>query len=106
MSEADKIKTEADQVAEYKEKYKVIKKIVSEDGQHVLWLRSPSRLAVGVFMAEVTNSVTTACEYIFNDACVREISDVDYFQKDENFYGIIRELQTLIRVKKNTSMNL
>lgn len=107
--ESEKIKADADQISEYKAKYKVIKKVVSVDdagNEHVLWLKSPSRLAVGIFMAAAKQNVIEANEYIFNDAAIQEISDMEYFQQDSVFYGLNYELQSIISVKKSTSMTL
>jgi hypothetical protein len=107
--EVDKIKQEAEQAAAYKLKYGAIEKVVSIDaagGEHVLWLKKPSRLVVGIFMATASENTVQACEYVFNDTVIVDISDVAYFQQDDVFYGILSTLQRLIRVKKSTSMSL
>lgn len=104
--EIEKIKAEAEQREAYKTKYGAVEKIESEDGQHVLWLKKPSRLAVGYFMSEYGNNRVIACEYVLNDAVIKEISDYDYFIQDENFYGIMNHLVNLISLKKSTSTTL
>ena len=107
--EAEKVKAEAAINAEIKAKYKAVKRIVNIDekgDEHVLYLREPSRLAVGVSLAKIESNVTEACEIIFNDAAIQEVSDIEYFQQNHVFYGLIYELQTLVRVKKSTSMTL
>lgn len=109
QEEIDKVKADTELGQEYKVKYKAIRRIgnIDEHGQeHVLWLREPSRLAVGIFMATVPEDVVAACEYIFNDACIQEVSDVAYFQQNAVFYGILRDLQRLVSVKKSSSMTL
>ncbi len=74
---------------------------------HHAFFKSPSRIAVGVFLAEAESNVTAACEILFNDAVIKEISDVTYFSSNnEVFNGIIYELQRLIRVKKSISTAL
>lgn len=103
-TEEEQVKFEAEKFNEAKTNHKAIAYVVSEDGEHMAFFRTPNRSTVGFFMAEVQNNVTTACEYLYNDAVIREISEVEYFQKDENFYSIISTLQRLIQVKKNRSM--
>lgn len=73
----------------------------------VCYFKSPSRLVLGVAMAEIDRNTLLACEYIFDDACIREISDVDAFRNnDALFLGITGVLQSLVRVKKSTYTTL
>ena len=68
----------------------------------VCYFKSPSRIVLGVAMAEIDRNTLLACEYIFDDACIREISDVEAFRNnDELFLGITGVLQSLVRVKKS-----
>lgn len=109
QQEAEKIKAQIELDQSYKLKYKVTDKVVCIDDQgqeHVLYLKQPSRMIVGLFLAKIDQNVTEACEYVFYDAVVKEISDVEYFMQDAAFYGIISKLQQLIQVKKSTSMTL
>ncbi len=101
-AEAEAIRKEREEAEAYKSKYAAFYKISSPDGAHVLWLRKPSRLAVGVFLAKVEKNVTDACEVLFDDCVVREISDADYFRNDdEAFLGVVPALQAIVRLKKN-----
>lgn len=91
---------------EYKIKYGVIAKVENTDDNGkpiVCYFKSPSRLVLGVAMSEIDRNIVLACEYIFDDACVREISDTDAFRNNkEIFLGITGVLQSLVRVKKST----
>lgn len=103
MSEEQKIKAHAEKAHEYKEKRGAVMHIVSDDGEHELWLKKPSRLAVGYFISKRDENIVEACEYLLNDACIQDISDYAYFIKDENFYGIMGALINLFTLKKSIS---
>lgn len=67
-----------------------------------VFFREPSRMALGVAMAEIDRDVVKACEYIFNDACIMEVSDFKEYSTDTAlFMGIIPLLQSLVSVKKS-----
>lgn len=90
---------------EYKIKYGVIGKVENKDANGnpiVCYFKKPSRLVLGVAMAEIDRNFLLACEYIYDDACVREISDYEAFRNDDElFIGINGFLQGLIRGKKS-----
>lgn len=102
----DKTKAQIDKDNELRAQYKFIRKATNIDDngiEHVAYFKEPNRLIVGVAMAEIETNVLKACEYIFNDAVIKEISDVDYFfNNNAVFVGIHRMLQGLIEVKKST----
>jgi hypothetical protein len=102
----DKIKAEIEKDAELKKQYGYIRKVknVDDNGiEHVAYFKSPNRLILGIALAEIEKNVTLACEYIFDDAIIKEISDVSYFRDNDNvFLGIIGMLQGLVQVKKST----
>ena len=106
QQEIEKVQAEAEQDALYKEKYKVVLKLVSGDGEHKLYMRQPSRLAVGYFMSKYGENRVEAVEYILNDGCIQEISDYNYFIQDDNFYGIMADIIGLVRLKKSFSTTL
>lgn len=104
--EAEKIKREAEQAQDYKNRLGAIQRIVSiddEGNEHVAWFKKPSRIAVGYALAKSEENLVDACEAIFNSAIIQEVSDVPYFQQDEVFYGLIAPLQRMVNVKKNIS---
>ena len=75
------------------------------DGDKVCYFRLPSRMAIGTSLSMLNTDVVQACEIIFNDACIREVSDYNHWLNDnELFNGICGQLQSLIRVKKSTWM--
>src|ERR1041384_192827 len=95
-AEKEKIKAALEQ--EYKAKYRAVKHIINVDDagtEHHLWLRDPSRMAVGVYLAKVDENVTDACEVLFYDCAITQdnISDVAYFNQEKVFLGILGELQ-------------
>jgi hypothetical protein len=105
-AEAKKIIAQAEKDQDIKAKYKAIAKQtdIDEHGvEHVAYFREPSRLAVGVWLAQRNDNVTTAAEIIFNDTIIQEVSDVAYFQKDAVFNGLLGLLGTLVPLKKSTS---
>ena len=106
QEEIARIKAETERDQEIKIKYKAVKKIVSEDGQHLMYLRQPSRMAVGYFMAKYGENRVEAVEYVLNDSCIQEVSDYAYFIQDEVFYGIMSELISLISLKKSSFTTL
>jgi hypothetical protein len=109
LAEQEKIKAQAEIDAKIKATHKAIHKIVNVDEhgvEHALYLREPSRWAVGVSLAQFDTDVVSACETIFNDAAIKEVSDIEYFQQNAVFYGLIRPLQTLVVVKKSISTRL
>lgn len=68
----------------------------------VVFFREPSRMALGIAMAEIDRDVVKACEIIFFDACIKEVSDMDAYHSDTSlFMGIIPLLQSLVTVKKS-----
>lgn len=74
----------------------------AENGDLVVYFREPSRMALGIAMAEIDRDVVKACEIIFYDACIAEVSDLDAYAKDTAlFIGIIKLLQSLVVVKKS-----
>ena len=74
----------------------------AEHGDLVVFFREPSRMALGIAMAEIDRDVVKACEIIFYDACIAEVSDMDTYAKDTAlFMGIIPLLQSLVTVKKS-----
>lgn len=73
----------------------------------VCYFKEPSRLVLGVALAEIDRNTVMACEYIFDDCCIREISDYDTFRNDKNiFLGLLGLLQSLVVVKKSTFTTL
>jgi hypothetical protein len=73
----------------------------------VCYFKKPSRLVLGVALAELDRNIVLASEYIFDDCTIRDISDFDAFRNsDEIFLGLIPKLQTLARVKKSTFTTL
>lgn len=73
----------------------------------VCYFKSPSRLVLGVALAEIDRNTLMACEYIFDDSVIKEISDVEAFRNDDAiFMGITGVLQSLVRVKKSTYTSL
>lgn len=101
-----KIKAELEKDAEIRAKYKYIRKVKNTDDagtERVAYFREPNRLIVGIAMAKIEENVTLACEYIFDDAVIKEVSDWEYFRENNSvFYGIIPVLQRLAEVKKST----
>lgn len=108
--EAELIKTEAGHDARMKNEYKAILKAEHTDEQgtvHKCYFKKPSRMTIGLAMAEIEKNVVQACEYVFIDSVIREVSDVDYFMNnDEVFMGLIPKLQSLVLVKKSTFTTL
>jgi hypothetical protein len=96
--------------ADYKVKYDVIAKVENTDSKGnpiVCYFKSPSRLVLGIAMAEIDRNTLLACEYIFDDAVVKEISNHEEFRgNDALFLGITGVLQSLVRVKKSTYTSL
>lgn len=92
--------------AEFKTKYNYVFKASNTDAdgvERVAYFRTPNRMVIGIAMAEIERNVLNACEYIFDDAVIREISDVDYFRNNTDvFVGLNVMLQSLIRVKKSS----
>jgi hypothetical protein len=86
--------------------YGYIRKAVNVDEagvERVAYFREPNRLVVGIAMAEIDRNTLLACEYIFDDAVIREVSDVEYFRNNNGvFIGLSNMLQGLIQVKKST----
>lgn len=71
-------------------------------GDLVVFFREPSRMALGIAMAEIDRDVVKACEIIYYDACIAEVSDLEAYAKDTAlFMGIIPLLQSLVSVKKS-----
>lgn len=106
QAEALKIKAEIERDQEIKIKYNSVLKIQSEDGEHKLYLKKPSRMAVGYFMSKYGENRVEAVEYILNDACIQEVSDYNYFIQDDVFYGIMAEIISLVSLKKSFSTTL
>lgn len=79
-----------------------------KDGKPIVcYFKEPSRLVLGVAIAEFDRNVILACEYIFDDAVIREVSDVDAFRNDKGiFIGLNLILQSLVRVKKSDYRSL
>lgn len=74
-----------------------------EDGDKVAYFKAPSRLITGIALSEFTENMTSACEKIFHDCVIQEISDAEHWLEDDGrFNGIVVQLQGLIRVKKST----
>lgn len=96
--------------AEYKIKYGVVAKVENfdKDGKKIVcYFKPTSRIVLGQALAELENNTLTACEYIFVDSVVKEISDADAFFNDNSiFLGITGVLQSLVRVKKSTYTSL
>jgi len=96
--------------AEVKLKYGAIAVVrnVDKDGKPIVcYFKEPSRLVLGVAIAEIDRNVILACEYIFDDAVIREVSDVDAFRNDKSiFLGLNLILQSLVRVKKSDYRSL
>lgn len=97
---------EQKQDEEIRAKYNFIRKAESIDDQgkkHVAYFKAPNRLIVGIAMSTIDSNTLLACEYIFDDAVIKEVSDVAYFRdNDDVFIGLVAMLQALIRVKKST----
>lgn len=75
---------------------------MANHGEVAVFFREPSRMALGIAMAEIDRDVVKACEIIFYDACIAEVSDMDSYIKDTSlFMGIIPLLQSLVVVKKS-----
>lgn len=93
-----------------KEEFKAVKKAVNvdKDGKQIVaYFREPSRMVVGIAMAKLDTDTLTACEYIFDDAVIREISDTDAFRNDNGiFIGLNVMLQSLVTIKKSTFTTL
>lgn len=90
---------------EAKTKYGAVGMAQNED--LVVYFKKPSRLVLGVAMAEIDRNVTQACEYIFDDCVIKEISDWEAFRNDDElFIGLIPKLQSLASVKKSTYTTL
>lgn len=103
--EAEKIKAQSKLDAEYKEKYKYVLKAenINEAGKAVVcYFREPSRIAFGVALAKIDTNVVEACEIIFNDSVIQEISDwQDFASENKLFYSLIGALQGLAKQKKS-----
>lgn len=86
--------------------YNYVRKAVNVDEngvEHVAYFKAPNRLIVGIALAEIDRNTLLACEYIFDESIIKEVSDVDYFRNDDGvFMGLTAMLQSLIRVKKST----
>lgn len=104
-AEAEAIRNEKAQDEQYKSKYGVISKSEDTDEQgnkHVIYFRKPSRTAVGLFMVTNRDNATEACEILLEDSVVREISDYEYFKKnDAAFLGLMPLLIGNVGIKKN-----
>lgn len=74
----------------------------AEHGDLVVYFREPSRMAWGIAMAEIDRDVVKACEIVYFDACIAEVSDMDAYHKDMSlFIGLIPLLQSLVVLKKS-----
>lgn len=111
--EKEKAEKEAAELQALREKAKqmgAIHHVMNTDDSgvvHHAFFKSPSRIAVGVFLAEIDTNVTSACEIMFNDSVIKELSDYNYFMSsNEVFNGLIYDMKRLIRVKKSTSTPL
>lgn len=97
-------------IEEAKSKYGAVQMVENTDEKGnpiVCYFKQPSRLVLGAAMGEIDRNPLIACEYIFDDSVIREISDVDAFRNnDAVFLGITAMLQSLVRVKKSTFTNL
>lgn len=109
-AEAEKIQAQAAQDQDAKSKYGAVRvaRNVDKNGNDIVaYFREPSRPVLGVAIAELDKNTVLACEYIFDDACIREISDFDAFRNDVSiFLGLGGMLQSLIIVKKSTFTTL
>lgn len=95
---------------EAKLKYGAIEMATNTDStgkEIVCYFKTPSRVVLGIAMAEIEKNYLLACEYIFDDSCIREISDFEAFRNDDSiFLGLTGKLQSLIRVKKSNFTTL
>lgn len=103
LKEAEEIRQKEELVRSTMEKYGAIMHVENQ-GKHA-YFKAPNRYTVGAALAKIESNVTEACEMIFNNAIIQECSDVAHFQTNEVFYSLIAPLQSLIRVKKNTSIH-
>lgn len=104
--EADKIQLQTSIDQEIKAKYKAVEKIVITEGteERKAYFRKPSRLAIGSFLSKKDENLVEACEALFYDAIIKEVSDADYFlANDEAFLGCMPALIRISVVKKNIS---
>ncbi len=77
------------------------------DGDKVCYFKEPSRMAVGLATAMMNTDRVQGCEILFNDACIKEVSDYNHWLNDTPlFLGICGTLQELIVVKKSTYTTL
>ena len=103
---AEKVANEIAKDEEIRAKYKFIRKAKAVDdngNERVAYFKAPNRMIVGMALAKIDTNVTEACEYIYGDCVIRDVSDWEYFMNnDEAFLGLIGMLQGLIQVKKST----
>jgi len=92
-----------------KNKYGPIKLIEIEDGQKVYKAYLKKRISRNAFSKAISmmdNDPIMACEVIYRDAVISEISDVEILENDDLFLSAMSTITDLIEKKKVTSRDL